>query len=144
MTAAGRSWADAVAAKDHDAVRALLVPDVDFRALTPGRPWEATTSDEVLEILFGHWFEDQDHVVGLLAVDTGDPVEDVERVGYRLAMRNPDGDFTVEQQAYFRTTDGRITHLRVLCSGFQPSAPRAASVGGGVDPVEWALHSDIL
>jgi len=134
MTAAGRSWADAVAAKDHDAVRALLAPDVDFRALTPGRPWEATTSDAVLEIVFGHWFEDQEEVVALLAVDTGDPVEDVQRVGYRFAMRTPDGDFTVEQQAYFRNSDGRITHLRVLCSGFRPSAPRATSEGDPSTP----------
>ena len=31
----------------------------------------------------------------------------------------PDGDFTVEQQAYYRTEEGRIVHLRVLCSGFR-------------------------
>jgi len=131
MTHAGQSLAEAVAAKDHDAVRALLATDVDFRALTPGRPWEASTPDEVLEILFGRWFDDQDEIVALLAVDTGDPVEDTERVAYRLALRTPDGDFTAEQQAYFRTADGRITHLRMLCSGFRPSAPRA-----GAHPVE--------
>jgi ketosteroid isomerase-like protein len=127
MTGAGESLATAVAAKDHDAVRALLAPDVDFRALTPGRPWEATSADGVVEVLFGSWFEDQDEILALLALDTGDPVEDTQRVAYRLALRTPDGYFTAEQQAYFRTDGGRITHLRMLCSGFRPSAPRAAT-----------------
>lgn len=47
---------------------------------------------------------------------------------YRLAVRTPDGDFTVEQQAHYRTEEGSIVHLRVLCSGF-----RAA---GGVPDVD--------
>src|SRR6478752_7110577 len=68
MAGAGRSWVEAVAAKDHDAVRALLAPDVDFRALTPGRPWEATTSDAVLEIVFGHEFEGTEVPTGSLDI----------------------------------------------------------------------------
>jgi hypothetical protein len=29
----------------------------------------------------------------------------------------------VEQQAYYSTTDGRISWMRVLCSGFRPAPP---------------------
>lgn len=123
MSSLGERLAHAVAAKDHDAVRAVLDPDVDFRAMTPGRGWEGTGPDAVVETLFGHWFEDHDEVTALLDVEVGDPVEDTERVSYRLALRTPDGDRTAEQQAYYRGEDGRITHLRVMCSGFRPTRP---------------------
>ena len=29
----------------------------------------------------------------------------------------------VEQQAYYSTTDGRISWMQVLCSGFRPATP---------------------
>jgi hypothetical protein len=122
----GETLAHAIAAKDHDAVRATLAPDVDFRALTPGRPWEGTGPDAVLEALFGHWFEDSDEISALLDVTSGEAVEDTEHVAYRLALHNVDGDFTAEQQAYYRHDGERITFLRVMCSGFRPTR-RAAS-----------------
>ena len=43
-----------------------------------------------------------------------------ERVGYRFAVHNPEGDFLVEQQAYLTSRYGQIEWMRVLCSGFQP------------------------
>lgn len=121
MPSLGERFAHAVAAKDHDAVRAVLAPDVDFRALTPGRAWEGTGPEAVLDTLFGHWFEDQDEVEALLDLEVGTPVEDTERVSYRFALRTPDGAHTAEQQAYYRGEDDRITHLRVMCSGFRPT-----------------------
>lgn len=133
MPTLGDRLARAVAAKDHEAVRAVLAPDVDFRGLTPGRMWEGTGPDAVLDTLFGHWFEDQDEVRALLAVREGDRVEDTHHVSYRLALRTPDGDHTAEQQAYYRADGGRITHLRVMCSGFRPTR-RAGSEDGGTTP----------
>jgi hypothetical protein len=35
--------------------------------------------------------------------------------------QDPDGLHTVEQQAYVEERDGRISWMRVLCSGFQPA-----------------------
>ncbi|WP_392541900.1 hypothetical protein [Oryzobacter telluris] len=131
MPTLGETFAHAVAAKDHDAVRAVLAPDVDFRALTPRRPWEGSTPDDVLDALFGHWFEESDEVRALLDVETGEPVEDTERVAYRLALHNDDGDFTLEQQVYYRHDGERITYLRVLCSGYRPTR-RADSEDGAV------------
>lgn len=39
---------------------------------------------------------------------------------YRLLVSNPGGRYEVEQQAYFSAAEGRITFLRMLCSGFMP------------------------
>src|SRR5690349_3472920 len=55
MASLGERFARAVAAKDHTAVRDVLAPDVDFRALTPGRAWEGAGPDAVVDTLFGHW-----------------------------------------------------------------------------------------
>jgi len=49
----------------------------------------------------------------------GDTVADRERVGYRFTVKNPEGRFVVEQQAYLSTREGRIDWMRVLCSGFR-------------------------
>ncbi len=119
MADEGSAFARAVSGKDRAGLLEVLADDVDFRALASGRTWEAHSSTEVADIVFAHWFEPQDDIVGLVGVEDGDPVEDTQRVAYRLAVRTPDGDFTVEQQAYYRTEEGRIVHLRVLCSGFR-------------------------
>ncbi|MGG5257349.1 hypothetical protein [Phycicoccus avicenniae] len=121
MSTLGPRLAQAIAAKDAATVHELVAADVDFRGLTPGRAWEGTGPDALVEVLFGSWFEDSDEVRALLDVTTGAPVEDTQRVSYRLALHNADGDFTAEQQAYYRTDGERITHLRVLCSGFRPA-----------------------
>ena len=116
----GVRLAEAIAAKDTDAVTSLLATDVDFRALTPRKFWEATRPAQVLEILFDNWFEDSDHIDALVGVAQGADVEDTHQVGYRLAITNPDGPHTVEQQAYYRTEGDRISYLRLVCSGYRP------------------------
>jgi hypothetical protein len=55
-------------------------------------------------------------------------VADREHVAYRLRVRNAEGEFLVEQQAYYHVTGGRIDWMRVLCSGYRP-APAASSAG---------------
>jgi ketosteroid isomerase-like protein len=119
-TSAGRAFAAAIAAKDADAVTALLTPDVDFRALTPKKFWEASEPGGVLDTLFGFWFEETDRIDELLSVEDGEAVEDTAQVSYRFAITNEDGPQTVEQTAYYRTEGDRISYLRVLCSGYRP------------------------
>lgn len=114
----GASFADAVARKDADALRALLHPEIDFRGMTPRRTWEAADPDGVLDILLSNWFEPSDEIERLVEVQTG-AFADAERVGYRLAGSNPDGPFVVEQQAFINVRDGQIGWMRVLCSGFR-------------------------
>jgi len=122
----GERFARALAAKDFDRLVSLLHPEVDFRGMTPGRFWEASNAVQAVHEIVRSWFEDSDQIDELLQVETS-RVADRERVGYRLAVTNPDGSFIVEQQAYYETGDGSITWMRVLCSGYRPVDAEAAA-----------------
>ncbi|GAB1515501.1 hypothetical protein JCM33774_75440 [Actinophytocola sp. KF-1] len=113
----GEEFAKALAAKDEAGVRAITTPDLDFRAMTPRRFWEAHDHDELIDILFGNWLEPSDEVVALLDTSTGE-VSTRDHVSYRLHLRNADGDSLMEQQMYYNVTDGKISWARVMCSGF--------------------------
>ena len=118
-TTLGAAFAEAVAGKDYERMAGLLHPEIDFRALTPNRSWEAHDPETVIEQILKTWIEDDEHVEELISVET-DPVADRERVGYRYRLRTPDGIFVVEQQAFIGERDGRIGWLRLVCSGSRP------------------------
>lgn len=111
-------FVDAVARRDRAALLAILTPEVDFRGMTPGRFWEATTATQLVDEVLFSWFEEQDVVTEVLAVDR-DWMVDREHVSYRFAVSTPDGPHVVEQQAYLMIEDGRIVWLRSMCSGFR-------------------------
>jgi hypothetical protein len=119
VTTLGADFAASLAAKDAGRLRELMHPEIDFRGLTPSRFWEAGDPEAVLSVLFRNWFDDSDEIEGLDRLEH-DAFADRERVGYRFSVRNPDGRFLVEQQAYLSERDGRIGWMRVLCSGFRP------------------------
>jgi ketosteroid isomerase-like protein len=120
----GRQFAAAYAARDAAVLRALFSEEVSFRGLTPGRDWQADTAVELIDgVLLGCWLEPSDVVDRVEAVETA-MVGTRGRLGYRLRGVNPDGRFVVEQQAFFDVADGKITWLRMLCSGFQPDTER--------------------
>lgn len=118
-TTLGEAFAQALSRKDFDEVTRLLHPAVDFRGLTPGRMWEATDAESVVDDVLKVWFEPSDELDRLVSTQS-DAFADRERVGYRLEGHNPDGPFVVEQQAYYAERDGRIGWMRVVCSGFRP------------------------
>jgi hypothetical protein len=120
----------ALAAKDAAALRSLFGSEVDFRGLTPGRVWEARAPVALVnDVILGSWFEPGDVIQRIESVQSG-RVGTRTRIGYRLRVENPGGTFTVEQQAFCELTNGKITWLRMLCSGFVPvaqtDAPAAA------------------
>lgn len=117
MTTPGERFAKALAAKDAAEVRAVTTPDLDFRAMTPGRFWAAHSHDELVGVLFGSWLEPSDEVVALVSTSTG-AVSTRQHVAYRLHLRNADGESLMEQQMYYEVVDGRISWARVMCSGF--------------------------
>ncbi len=123
MATLGTRFAEALAAKDFEGVRALLHPEIDFAGLTPRRSWAAGDPSAVIEDVLRSWFEDSDEVDEVLSIDS-DTVADRERVGYRFAGHNEDGPFLVEQQAYLSERDGRIDWMRVICSGMRPPDAR--------------------
>jgi hypothetical protein len=119
----GARFATALAAKEFDQLLALMHPEIDFRGMTPNRNWEAGDPATVISAVLRQWFEDADEIEALEQLES-DTFADRERVGYRFSVRNPDGRFLVEQQAFLSERDGRIGWMRVLCSGYRP-APAA-------------------
>ena len=115
----GTRLAHAIAAKDEAALRGLLADDVDFKGLTPGRVWEGTGPDDVVEAVFGSWFGPSDTIERVVDVAERDPVADTAHVSYRFDLANDSGSYVAEQQAYYRGGD-TIEHLRIMCSGFRP------------------------
>lgn len=118
MDSPARSFVDAIAARDEDALRGSLAPHVDFKGLTPRRLWEADSPDGVRDVVLGHWFEEHDRVTAVRDVTEGE-VADTARIGYRFDLELPDGPYVVEQQAYFRSGPQGIDYLRIMCSGFR-------------------------
>jgi len=115
----GRSFVEALAQKDFGRMREVLHPDVDFRGLTPKRNWEATSSQQAIDEILRSWFEESDQITETVNVER-DAVVDRERVAYRFRVTNPDGDFVVEQTAYYAPREDQIGWMRVVCSGFRP------------------------
>jgi hypothetical protein len=116
----GERFARALADKDAAELKTLLRSDVDFRAMTPGKFWEPSGVDAIVdETMLGTWFAPDRQITEVLAVDS-DRVGSLDRVGYRFKVRRPDGEFVIEQQAYLETQDSQISWLRIMCSGFLP------------------------
>ncbi|MDQ3310759.1 MAG: hypothetical protein M3517_01410 [Actinomycetota bacterium] len=117
----GERFAQALAEKDAAGLKLVLRPDVDFRAMTPGKFWEATNVDVVVdEMMLGTWFVPERQITNVLSVTT-DCVGSLDRVGYRFTVKRPDGEFVIEQQAYLDTDGDTISWLRIMCSGFLPA-----------------------
>jgi hypothetical protein len=117
----GAAFAEALAAKDFERIGGLLHPEVDFRAVTPRKAWEAQDAATVVSEVLGAWFDETREVEELVQVEE-DAFADRTRVGYRMRVRTPEGLHLVEQQAYIGERDGRIGWMRVACSGFRPVA----------------------
>jgi len=114
----GERFAYAIAAQDAAALKALLAPNVSFRALTPGKFWDGEDADQVIDgVILGKWFPPERSITAIVSVARG-TVGAVDHVAYRFRARLPDGDFVIEQQAYLKTEGDRICWLQILCSGF--------------------------
>jgi hypothetical protein len=117
----GEEFVRALVAKDALGLKELLSPGVDFKALTPGCFWEPESVDEIVdETLLGAWFEPSDEIEAVDSLETS-KVGERHRVAYRLRVRNSDGRFVVEQQAYYDAAEDTISWLRILCAGYQPA-----------------------
>jgi hypothetical protein len=113
---------DAIVARDITRVVALLDAEIDFRAMTPNRIWEATDPGGV-EAILRQWFEDPDEQIH--GVEATEPVSirDTVRVGWLVQVSDAGGPHVFEQQAYVRERDGRVTWMRAICSGWIPQDP---------------------
>ena len=105
--------------EDFSRIQSLVDEDIDFRAMTPSRVWEAEDPAEVREVLRG-WFEHPEREVESVEPVEPSSVADTLRVGWRVHGQGADGAFLYEQQAYVREQNGRIVWLRIMCSGPRP------------------------
>ena len=120
MSTPGQRFAEAIVSRDVEGLKATLSNAVDFKGLTPGRFWEASSPDEVVGVVLGTWFEESDRITEH-EVSDGDDVADTHRVRYRFEITNDDGPHVVEQQVYYRADpNDRIECARVVCSGYRP------------------------
>jgi hypothetical protein len=111
-------FARSMAAQDAHALKELLASTVNFRALTPGRCWESDDAEVVVDdVILGSWLSPPCSIVRIVQLEYA-TLGFVDRVGYRFEATLPDGDFIIEQQAYLRAENDKISWLRILCSGF--------------------------
>jgi len=100
-------------------LRGLFSTPVTFRAVTPRRFWDAETGVGVADIILGIWFGPDKQVTDITSLET-DSVGDAEKVSYRLSVDLESGPSVIEQVVYYTETNGQITDLRLVCSGFRP------------------------
>lgn len=114
------AFLEGLAAQDFTRLGGALSADAQLRALLPRRVLERSGAEEVAAA-FAHWFGDTQ---GFDLVEAS-----VGEIGGRLhlrwrvrlqAARLGAGWFTVEQQSYADTADGRIARLDLLCTGYRP------------------------
>lgn len=115
---AGPAFAHALAAGDFDKLQSLLDPQVEFRALTPRRTWEADGDSPTVD-LFRKWFDEATVIEHVEQVQTH-TVGDRQHLVYRFSGHDDDAPFVIEQQVYFTEREGRINWMRMMCSGFRP------------------------
>ncbi len=113
---------DAILARDFSLARGLLRQDIDFRAMTPSRVWEADGPADVERVLRS-WFEHPDREVERVEPIETASVEDTSRIGWRVYGKGVEGPFVYEQQAYLREQDAQVCWLRIMCSGPRPLDP---------------------
>jgi hypothetical protein len=119
------AFVDAIVARDLARAVALLHPEIDFRAMTPNRVWEADDPAGV-EAVLRAWLEDPDEEVHGIAATEPSSIVDRVRIGWLVRISDADGPHMFEQQAYVRERDAQIDWMRVICSGWIPlSAPSA-------------------
>jgi hypothetical protein len=111
----GTDFLDALARRDWAIVQSLLDPRVSFRVLTP-RGLREADDDAGAVAWLTRWFGDAGELTTLRAeVST---MQDRLSVGYRFHLHK-DRWYVIEQRGYVDVTDGKITALTLVCSGFR-------------------------
>ena len=115
---AAETFVSALASKDRDALTSVFAPNVDFRGLTPGDEWRATTPEEVAEVVFGSWFEPGDHILEELSRKTWG-VSGRVGLSYQFHVESGGQMYFVEQQGFLDTNEEGIARMSLMCAGFR-------------------------
>jgi hypothetical protein len=123
LAVAGR-FVDALTARDFDLLAGTLADGVRFRALLPRRVLDLEGVDAVRST-FERWFGGAERweVVDAVVGEVGGRVH----LGWRVRLTDPvigEGALLVEQQVYADAgTDGRLSDVALLCTGYRPEGP---------------------
>jgi TusA-related sulfurtransferase len=109
----------AVAARDLDGIVGTLASEVRFRYLIPPGAGEVVGAAEVAAKYF-EWFGDA-HALEVQNILVHQ-VSDRTSARYRFLLHEQGGWEVVEQQTFLDVdTEGQITSIDLLCSGFRPA-----------------------
>jgi len=112
----GESFLSALTAKDFDTVERFFSPKVNFRSLVPSGERFASTASAAVGWL-RRWFGDEE-TIQVIESHVG-MVRNILSIQYRFRVRAKGGEWQViEQYAFCETLGGRITQMRLVCSGF--------------------------
>jgi tRNA 2-thiouridine synthesizing protein A len=110
---------DMLATRDRPGLVAGLADDALLRAVLPSRYVEragaAAVADELLS-----WFGEVPEIV-VLHTDV-EPLADIWHARFRWTLHGLNPERVVEQHWYCAVDDGRVTAIRLVCSGFRPAA----------------------
>ncbi len=113
-TALGEQLIRSLVDGDFTSAQTLVANSIEFKGLTPYGLFEADNSDDAFAIL-QEWFTPAESVESLV---TGS-IFDRQKMNYVVACRNPENntEFIFEQGAFYDVSEGKITHLHLVCSG---------------------------
>jgi TusA-related sulfurtransferase len=127
---AARQLAAAITARDFRRLSGLLATDALLRYLTPDGSGTAAGPTEIAA-KFARWFRGLD-TVDVLEV-LAERMADRTSLRYRHRTHGHDRWALVEQQLYLDVdSDGRISSLDLLCSGFRPESTAGVAAETGV------------
>ena len=111
------AFVTSLATKDVDALGRLLTKDLRFRMILPSGPTAVVGASAALARI-ASWFADADPI----EIETANSNEIVGRMvlTYRFRVRRTGGWHLIEQHLMLDVSDGRISGIDLLCSGFRP------------------------
>ena len=119
----GAAFLDALTTREFTVARVLVADDIRFRMLVPSGLMAESDADATIG-RFIEWFGDADPF--LVEASSSDEVEGRQAITYRFRFCDADGWQVIEQHLMLTIdTEGLITRIDLLCSGFRPVAARA-------------------
>lgn len=138
----GESFVAALATKDFHTLEHIFHPQAYFRGLVPSNVRNGSTAGEAVRWL-RDWFGDEETIEVLQS--SIDMVQNVLSIQYRLRVFDSYGGWQViEQHAYCVVQEGRITEMRLVCSGFLPAPNDSNGLGSVSQLVETKNQSALV
>ena len=94
----------------------VCTDEIVFTAATPGNTWKSKGKVDTENALKG-LFPPEEKVFEVVSIDCYS-LPGRSRIAYRIrGVKEGSGPYEYEHQAYYQVIDGKISNLRVLCSG---------------------------